>query len=208
MPPLRDNPYDINPHGIVSGYVRAYVGTGLEGVTVSTIPMKYAAQTNANGYWAMDPDTGAWKFVASFPPDYAADTSDWVYLAPGDSTGVTLYLNALPYFVAAWIQTHHEERDWFPQTTYYDSIFLHVNDRDGAADIESGWVTFDTTIVPCEGSGEWWTVSHLFESNDPDILESMMDVPFQEIFCSGYIPKVLKFKFLSSFASRGLSKAT
>ncbi len=181
--PERDNPLDpkspyFKPIGNVEGRVLNYDSEPVDSALISTIPLKFSAYTDENGYWAMDPDSGNWRFVASHPSKYQPDTSGWFRIKPGEKKIIpTFVLNRNPYFTDQKITTHWEDES-AQGRGYYALIHFKVNDDDGTSDIESVWACYDTIKIPTSLNGECVT-EKLFKSTSPDKLNAFLEVQFK-----------------------------
>ena len=136
--PERDNPYDPQSpnyirEGKVKGKVTNMVGVSLEGVKISTIPIKFNAITDSKGEFVLNSEPGTWKLVAELL-DYVSDTTQ-VDINVGDTTIVNFQLNGIPVVQSACVVSCHEHSGG--KSIYWAQVTALVQDPDGIQDIDS-----------------------------------------------------------------------
>ncbi len=143
----RDNPYDPQSpnyikEGRVKGRVTDMVGIPLEGVNVSTIPIKFSTTTDSIGEFVLNPDPGTWRFVAQLS-SYATDTTDTININVGDTTIMNFLLNGIPVIKSACAISCQEDMGFPSYNVYWGYISCEVQDPDGIQDIDSVWVVVE-----------------------------------------------------------------
>ncbi len=144
--PSRDNPYDPQSpnyigEGRVKGKVTNMVGIPLEGVNISTIPIKFSAITDSAGEFVLNPDPGTWELVAQLS-GYMPDTTQ-VNINVGDTTIVNFQLNGIPVVKSARVISCQEDRNFPVYNVYWANVSCEVQDPDGIQDIDSVWVVVE-----------------------------------------------------------------
>ncbi|MDI6840760.1 MAG: carboxypeptidase-like regulatory domain-containing protein [bacterium] len=187
--PPRNNPYDPKSpnyigEGVVKGRVTNTTGVPLYGAILSTIPIKFATESDSNGFFILTSDPRVWQLVAT-KEGYVPETTH-VHIAVGETTEVNFFLNGLPIIQSAWVISCHEDRGWPVGSIYWADVWGEVQDFDGPQDIDSVWVIVELESTIIKKYLSRWNMGYgirIYADSCPNgDLESLIGRPF--ILCT------------------------